>query len=206
MLKKLLKNTTFQSIIKDYYKQNKDNIVDILLFGSIMRGKEKPNDVDLLIISKNPLTNNITYNLRKSLKKLDLNFSITEKTYHELFQPSFLAREAFLTESYSLINKKFVSKGLGFINYYLFRYELKGFNKSKRMLFYYSLYGRNNSKGMINKLKAIKFSDGTLLVPIENVEEGREYFNNLEIKFNDFPILIPERVSAVLYQSSRKTN
>ncbi len=195
MLNKLLKNTKFQSLIKEYHKKNKDNILDILLFGSAVRGKERPNDIDLLVVSNKSISADEIYELRKSLKALgtDISFNITEKTYNELFLESFLAREAFL-EAYSLINKQFISKGLGFTSNYLFKYELKGMNKSKRMGFYYSLYGRNNSKGMIDKLNAIKFSESILLVPIENVEEAKEYFSHQSIKFNSFPVLFPSRI------------
>ena len=37
----------------EFYKKN--NLIDILLFGSIVKGKDKPNDIDLLIISLNKI-------------------------------------------------------------------------------------------------------------------------------------------------------
>ena len=51
MLKKLLKNAVFKSEIRKFFRKNESEIVDIILFGSIVKGKEKPRDIDILIIS-----------------------------------------------------------------------------------------------------------------------------------------------------------
>ncbi len=194
MLKELLKNKKFRSTIKEFYEKDKDIIIDVLLFGSIAKGKRKPGDIDILIIGSKKISTDKVYELRKKLKKISLEFSIKVVTYQDLFSSSFLAREAFLSESYSLITNLFVAQGLGFSNFYLFKYDLKDLNKSKRMLFYYSLYGRNKKSGMLNVLNAIKFSNSILLVPVEKAEEAKEYFDNIKVKFIDIPILIPSRI------------
>lgn len=194
MLKVLLKNTKFLSKVNGFFKENEGELIDIILFGSAVKGKEKPNDIDIIVLFKKKKNIDAAYEFRKELEKLGLPASVTSKTYKELFEVSFAAREAILSEGYSLILKKFLANGFGYNNLILFRYSLKGFNKSNRMRFYYSLYGRSGSKGMVKELNAIKFSDTILLCPVENENRMKEYLDNWNIEYKEFPVLIPERI------------
>ena len=195
MLKKLLKNTRFKSEIKGFFKENEEELIDIVLFGSSVKGKEKPKDIDILLIYKKKKNLDLDYELKNRLRKYYENVQIVSKTYKELFSPAFKAKEAFLSEGYSTIQDIFVSKGFGYINKVLFRYNLKNLNKSQRMRFYYSLYGRKKKeKGMLDKLDAVKFSETIILCSVENYEKMKEYLDNWNIDYIEFPILIPERI------------
>jgi len=194
MFQKLLKNKIFISKIKNFYKENKKEVLDIILFGSTVRGKEKPNDIDLLILFRNKEDLDVSYKLKKNLDILSLNINIIIKTYDSLFAENFIARESFLSEGYSLLKKRFVAELLGYSSFILFKYELTGFNQSQRMRFQYSLYGRNKSLGMLKELSLIKFSDSILLSPVENSERTKDYLNQWNIKFTDIPILLPSRL------------
>jgi predicted nucleotidyltransferase len=195
MSKELLKNTKFKSEIKNFFGKNKNLILDVIIFGSSVKGKEKPKDIDLLVIYKDKKDIDLSYELKKRLKNIGFEVEITDKTYHELFESSFNAREAMISEGYSVIQEKFLGEGLGYVNFILFKYELRGFSKSKRMLFYYALYGREkNPNGILKELNAIKFSETVLFCPIENSEKMKEFFNTWQIKYNEFPILIPKRI------------
>ena len=55
-------------IIK-FYKKNKDIILDIIIFGSFIKGKENPKDIDILILYKNKKDIEKSYELKKLLKK-----------------------------------------------------------------------------------------------------------------------------------------
>jgi len=195
MLKKRLKNTKLKSELEKFYKNNKESILDIILFGSFVKGKYNPRDIDILILYKGKKDFDKTYELKKILEKNNYNTDITNKTYLEIFSESFKAREGLLSEGYSIIAKKFLSEGLGYFSLILFKYELKGFNKSNRMRFYYSLYGRNkNDNGIIKDLNAVKFSDTILLCPVENAEKMKEYLDYWKIKYIEFPVMIPIRL------------
>lgn len=193
---KLLKNTKFLYEIKEFYKKNANKIIDIILFGSSIKGKEEPKDIDLLILFKEKKDFDLSYELKKKLKKF--NLEITLKSYKELFENTFKAREAILSEGFSLIQNKFISSGFGFNNFILFKYELKNLNKSDRMRFYYSLYGRGKQFGILKKLNLIKFSETIVLCPIENEYNMVNYLDTWKIKYTKFPILIPERIKNVL--------
>lgn len=193
MLKELLKNKEFLKIIRESLKELE--IIDIILFGSIVRGREKPRDIDLLILYV-PKTEKIiekSYRIRKKLEKISKNIHVTSQRYDEVFSLEFLAREAILSEGFSMRNKEFISESLGYSNFVLFRYSLKKLNKSKRMQFYYSLYGRDKT-GVLEKNKCYKFSDRVILSPIENSETIKDFLDIWKIKYIEFPIIIPKRV------------
>jgi predicted nucleotidyltransferase len=199
MSKELLKDIKFKSEVKDFFKKNKEIILDIILFGSLVRGKEKPRDIDILILYKSKKDIDISYELKKRFKTKGYDVEITDKTYKELFEESFKARESILSEGYSLVYDRFLSKGLGYMNLILFKYELKGFSKSDRMRFYYSLYGRSKEqKGILKELNTIKFSETILLCPVQNAEKMKEYLENWKIKFIEFTVMIPSRLKSVL--------
>jgi len=192
MFKRLLKNTKFKLIVKEFYKNN-ENIIDILLFGSVVKGKLEPNDVDILIIYNKNLNKELIYGFKKKLDNLISNVNITSVNYYDIFNKNFQARESFLIEGYSLIRNAFVSKGMGFSNMVLFKYDLNGLTKSQKMQFYYGLNGRNQ-KGLLEMLKAYKFSENLIICSVEKEEELKEFFEFNKIKFIEFPFLVPERV------------
>ncbi|MBN1503080.1 nucleotidyltransferase domain-containing protein [Candidatus Woesearchaeota archaeon] len=194
---RLLDNTKFLSNLKEVYNQHREEILDIILFGSSVKGKDKPGDIDILVVYKDKEDLEISYKLKKMLQ--EYNVEVVSKTYETLISKSFKAREAYLTEGISLIRKKSIAESLGFFNGIMFKYSLKGKTKSNRMRFYYSLYGRNkNDKGIIHKYNLIKFSETILLSPVQESENIREFFKLWDIKYKEFPILMPERLKHVL--------
>ena len=83
MSKILLKNIKFLHEINEFYNKNKDKIIDIILFGSVLKGKENPRDIDLLILFKEKKNLDLSYELKKRLK--NFNLDINSKSYNELF-------------------------------------------------------------------------------------------------------------------------
>jgi predicted nucleotidyltransferase len=197
MSKNLLKNTRFKREIKFFFKKNNE-ILDIILFGSSIKGKDKPNDIDLLIIYKTKKDLDTSYELRKKLNKLGFNVSISDKTYKTLIDGNFKPVEEVFSEGYSLIYDKFIANGIGYFNLSLFKYNLKPLNKSQRMRFYYSLYGRDKKGGIVKEFNLIKFSDTLLLCPTENMEKLKEFFESWKIETINFPIMIPSRLKFII--------
>ena len=106
--KKLWQNTKFLKKINDFLLENRKEVIDIILFGSVIKGKNMPNDVDLLILFNDKKNLELGYELRKKLEK-DLAVSVISKTYKEFFEGSFKARDSILAEGFSLTQKKFFS-------------------------------------------------------------------------------------------------
>ena len=195
MFSAFLKSKEFSSAVIDFYKKHEKDILDIILFGSAVKGKEKPNDLDILLLFKNKEDLDTAYELRKNLETLGIEIHITTKTYTSLFDKMFKARDVFLGEGYSLIRKEFIAKGLGYASISLFKYELKGFSQSRRMQLQYALYGRDRKSGIAKELELTKFADTVFFCPVSNAEHLKEFFDSWGIKFEQFQILVPEQIS-----------
>lgn len=181
------------SKVHNLITENKEEILDIVLFGSLVRGKEKPRDMDVLVIYKTKVNPELNYKIKKEFEILGFEVDLVAKDYSGLFESSFIAGESYLSEGYSLLNKKFIAGGLGYKPMILFRYGIKSLNKSQRMRFYYSLYGRN-TEGMLNRLNLYKFSERIIISPVEESERVKEYLDSWSIKYLEFSVLIPARV------------
>jgi predicted nucleotidyltransferase len=194
MSKELLKNKEFLKIINEFLK--KSEVIDVLLIGSVIRGKEKPNDIDLIVVYTEKAGNiaELDYALKKKLNDISKDFEITGKKYSELFKSAFIARESLLSEAYSFRSKNFFSRGLGYQNLILFKYSLKTLSSSKKIQLHYSLYGRGREMGFIERNGCYKFADNTLLCPIENSELLKEFFTKWKIEYFEFPIILPGRI------------
>lgn len=194
MLKKLLKNKKFSRKIKSILKEEK--VLDLILFGSAVRGKEKPKDIDLLILYV-PGIEDITeknYEIKNKLKEINYKFEVTGKTYDDLFSSEFFAREGILSGGFSLKQKKFISECYGYKGFTFFKYSLNKLNKSKRMQFYYALNGRGKNKGLLKKKNSYKLSNNIILAPIKNSQIMKDFLENWNIEYTEFPITIPERI------------
>jgi len=187
--------TILNELSNNFYKKYKKDIKDIILFGSFIRGKTKPNDIDLLIIFKNKIDKEIEYEFKKIISKLQYEFSIISKTEKEIIEPSFDARESVLFEGYSILNSRFLAEEHGFKSFGLFVYSTKELSNAKKTKFYYSLKGRASNKGVIDDWKAICLSDNILLAPLDKIESAKEFFEYWGIKYRYSPLMVPERLS-----------
>jgi predicted nucleotidyltransferase len=194
MFDQFLNNKKLRNKIHSFFVQHNEQLFDIIIFGSLIRGKEKPADIDILLLFKNKENIDIVYSFRNQLKSFGFSLNVIAKTYSSLLSPHFNAREAILGEGYSLITNNFLASSFGYSSFILFKLSLVSFTQSQRMRFHYSLYGRYNSQGMLKKLKLIKFSDSILLSPITSAEETKEYLSLWNIAFQEFPVLLPFRV------------
>ncbi len=186
--------TQFNKISKTFFKENKKEIKDIVLFGSLIRGKTKPKDIDILIIFKTKINKDIEYKFRKLLSNYAQNISIISKTEKEYIEPSFDAREGILFEGYSIINSRFIAEDFGFTSFGLFFYDTKNMTNAKKTSFYYALNGRSSNEGVIDKLNAIKLSDNIIAVPLNNIEVAKEFFEYWGLNYKYIPSLMPKRM------------
>jgi predicted nucleotidyltransferase len=183
-------NTTFRKLINSFFKEHKSELLDILLFGSCLKGKENPEDIDVLLIYKEKENIDTNYKLKKILKEYPVE--ITSKTYANIFDSSFIARESFL-EAESLITGRSLAKSTGYDMLTLFRYDLRTLSPSDRTRFYYSLNGRN-SPGLLTRLKGVRFSDKIIAIPLSSIEPARQFFDSWKLPYLEVPAAIPTRI------------
>ncbi|BBL45473.1 nucleotidyltransferase [Nanobdella aerobiophila] len=159
--------------LEDIYKELKEylnnKIFDIIIFGSITRGKENPSDIDILIIFKE-------FD-KKIYEELVKRYHVTSVKLDNLYSLGPIFFEI-LSDGYSVkLNKRL---------YNIFEYkskkeltiEIKA-NNSKRKIFYYYLNGRKdrNKKGILEEFNGsiISYKPLIIRIPLENSDKFIRY-------------------------------
>ncbi|MBS3143081.1 nucleotidyltransferase domain-containing protein [Candidatus Woesearchaeota archaeon] len=188
--------TTLHKAAKAVYNEYKDKIEDIILLGSFMKGKEDPEDIDVLIIFKEQVDKPVESALKKALhlNNLDLN-SIT---LQELEGDGFIAKEGVYLEGFSLLRNAPVSSRLGFYSVAFLCYNLSSLKGSARVRFYYALQGRGVAPGFLKTLQAARYSDNIILCAYGEIEKLKSFFEQWKIPYVTTPALIPKRLKQVL--------
>lgn len=188
MLKSYLKS--LRLISKKFSKDKR--IFDIILYGSAVKGKEAPEDFDILLIFLD--TNlrdrlDIVKKFKTSLRRNFKNMDVKTINLYELFDKNFLARQGILVEGQSLLYGGPLSRRLGFRGYTLFSYTLKNLNHNEKTKFTYALIGRKD-RGIIKKLNAEPVGKGAIIVPVENSLIFEDFLKKWKINYKIKKILI----------------
>jgi len=195
MISKELQNLQKLNLIIRKFISKNNNIWDISIYGSFVRGKKDARDIDVAIFLKKDISlkqkTDLAYELKERItEKTNLNVDIKTLSVRDFFDKTFVARQGILAETFLLKRKKFLSELLGFKNYYLFTYSLKGLSHSRKNLFNYTLKGRRKSKGLLKEKNSFFISISSLMVPIQNVEFFIDFFEKNKINYKIFKILI----------------
>jgi len=179
--------------LKKYLKDEvKENIFDIVIFGSLVKGKPSPRDIDILVIFLQGALRerlDLIQEIRNKLKsKFDLNIDIKQALLKDLFSPEFLARTGILLEGYSVSKNRKFCQTLGFNSYTIFWYDLKRLTHTQKVKFNYILAGRNQ-KGIIELLKGQRLAKGVIKIPIEHSLEFEIILKNNFVSYNKKNIL-----------------
>lgn len=183
----MLKNL---SKIKNWIK--KERVLDVIVFGSSVRGKSKPRDIDLCILIKDK-------DEKRSLDLIDSLGGITDSMglkahLNILTSGSFVSgntlAKTLLNEGFSVKQNRNFASVFGFSSKSLFVYSLKGFSSSKRVKFHYVLKGRYGSPGILKQVSGKFLGTGSIIVPVEKEDLLREVFDKWEVKYKINKVLI----------------
>lgn len=179
--------------LKKYLKdERRESIFDIVIFGSLLKGKPSPRDIDILVIFlQGALKERLDtiQEIKNRLKpKFELNIDIKQALLKDLFSPEFLARTGVLLEGYSIFQNRKFCQTLGFDPYTIFWYDLKGLTHTQKVKFNYILAGRNQ-KGVIVLLKGQRLAKGVIKIPIEHSLEFEIILKNNSVSYNKKNIL-----------------
>ena len=174
---------SLESVSKSFFK--KEKLFDIILYGSAVKGKDEPRDIDIVLIFfdkgfKERL--DISYEFKKRLPK-ELKFDVKSINMADFYDSGFFARQGILIEGYSLVSGKKFSEKLGFKGYSLFSYALGNLNNNQKTLFTYSLIGRGKIDGMVKKVAGQSIGRGAFLVPIENSILFEQFLEKWNVKY-----------------------
>lgn len=174
----MLKKSEIYSDLNKIFKKRKD-ILDIILFGSIVKGKTEPNDIDICIIFKEKIDKELILNLNNKFEKV--HFSIlTAKNF--FINPHALIR-TLLFEGISLITNKKLSEIYGMKSYSLFSYNIKNLPNSKKVRLLYLLKGRRNENGVVKDFDGEFVGTNAFIIPVEKDKEMLEILEMWEVKF-----------------------
>lgn len=167
------------TLIKDKckkYLKNKE-IIDIIAFGSFVKGKSSAEDIDIAIITKEDMTLNIP------------GFHISVLKPEDFFKPISLSH-TLLREGYSLRNNKPFSEIYRFSSRVLFIYELSNLKPSKKVKIVTALRGKNKNKGIVDENSGEWLANQVFIVPVDKSYVFEKFFLNMGVKFKKFFLLI----------------
>lgn len=153
-------------------------ILDVIVFGSAVKGKKIPNDIDIAFITDKKVNTDFK-GFHISILKLEDFFINVPSLVHTLIR-----------EGYSLKNNRFLSEIYQFSSKILFIYNLSGLNNSTKVKIVNVLRGKNKEKGMVEQNIGKWLSNQVFIIPLEYGELFEKFFINFKVKFNKYYILI----------------
>lgn len=170
-----------QKISKKLYQSYKEKILDIIVFGSSVRGKMSPRDVDVAILIKDTGEHELSA-LRAEFEKM---FTVPAHLNLYRMEDIFFsdALKPFLEEGISLRDMKPVHQKIGFESGSIFSVEVKHLQKSKKVLFSYALHGKKNLEGILHKVKGKTIGRAVFYIPAGHTDEFKEFLELWKAEF-----------------------
>ena len=192
-LKKLLPLPKLKSVSKKFLSENQ-GIFDIVIYGSLVRGKTKLRDIDLAIISTNRKALTEKLDLAQAFKTemrklLPYELDVRCIDLDDLRDRTFMARKGILAEGYSLTKNQPLAALFGFEANSLFVYSLENLKPSQKTTLQYAMKGRRGQKGLLASREGKQLGKGVVVVPLKHSEEFQEFFKKLKLDFKMFPAL-----------------
>lgn len=180
--------TSLKSLLK------KENfLVDIFLFGSALKSKEKPGDVDVIALFRGKdfeRVEDVLYSIKKIGDALSIKLHIEPIVIDSLFRENVFA--SVIHEGFSIREMKFIRDMLNFKSYMLFTYNLESKKPSDKVRFSYALYGRKKGEGLLKVLNGEVIGKSSMLVPTEKQEIMRDFLKGWKIDYKEQRVSIFE--------------
>lgn len=160
-------------------------IIEIFIFGSFIKGKALPEDIDIAVLTYKKISSE----LQRKISKIS-GFHISVLTAKEFFINSPSLAHTLLREGYGLKNKKFLSESYRFSNKVLFSYSIASFPSPIKVKIVQILRGKKGEKGIVISNKGEWIANQVFSVPLESEKIFDEFFNKFSVKFKKSYILI----------------
>ncbi len=161
-----------KSLLKD------KEIIDIILFGSSIKGKASPNDIDIAAITEN-----------ESIPRIE-GFHISAIKPKEFFQNPPTLITTLLREGYSLKNNKMFAETFRFKPEVLFNYNLKNLANSQKVKIVNILRGKGKNSGLVKESNGNFISNSVFTIPPESEYLIEKFLINQNVAFKKSYILI----------------
>jgi len=152
-----------------------EGVQEIVLFGSAVKGKTRPRDIDVMVIAEKP----IRLNLPSKYHAVQMSYEQLLK--HTLFR-------TLLFEGKLLDGVAFSSK-FGMCPKVIYWYDLKKLKRIDKSRFSHALFGRSGD-GLLTKAKGTRMGNGTIMTPVDKDNEIMQFFLDWKISFKRRNILL----------------
>ncbi len=166
--------------------KRENSLVDIVVFGSALKSKEKPNDVDICIVLRDKnykKSEDLIYEVVQLGRKHNVNVHCEPLVIDDMWKQKLLL--TLMHEGYSVMHDDFISKSLGYESNVLFSYLLEGMSASDKVRFSYALYGRNKGEGLLFELNGETVGKGSFIVQVGKSEIVRRFMKQWNISFKE---------------------
>lgn len=177
IIKKISKKT------KKFYKE--DILSDIIIIGSSLKDKKKPNDIDFMIILNYKKYEKIEKLIPKIRDELSIEIPLEKIHISPIYTEDLFTEKIFqaiLHEGFSLKHNRYISELIGFNSQSLFSFSLDNLSNSKKVQFSYALHGRNKD-GLLEQEKGKSLGKGVFIIPIIKEELFKELLKKWNIKY-----------------------
>ncbi|MBU0627758.1 MAG: nucleotidyltransferase domain-containing protein [Nanoarchaeota archaeon] len=157
------------------YKEIKDFIV----FGSLVKGKYFPKDVDIALVVNNKNISLIG-EIKSQIKgrNIDLEMVTSDDIYQSRLGVNLIS------EGFSIRDNRFLREKLGLSPMKIYTYGIKNLTQTKKVLFG---RGLNNT---IKETKSTKLGAGSIMVPIQESSRFEDFLQAWELKYKTKEYLV----------------
>ena len=174
------------------FKKKHGKVFDVILYGSTIKGKKRPNDFDFMLIlrgAKEGKRFNLAFEFKEKL--LDLGFpheklDVKAINLEGLFDPNYLATPGIIIEGFSLTKGRPIHELMNGESYALFTLDLSKLNSNEKTKFQFALKGRDGKGGVIKELNGSYLGPWVVLIPVEKAHEFKEFLEYWGVDFESY--------------------
>lgn len=171
--------------------KNEKSLVDIFIFGSAVKNKKEPSDIDIVSLFRQrdyKIIEDINYQIKKEGDRQNLAVHIEPLIVDDILQSE--AYRNIIHEGFSINHMKSVQSLLHFDSFLLLRYNLKNKTPSEKVMFSYALFGREKGKGVLGELKGMELGKGSIAVPVKKEVDILSFFKQWNVDIRKQRILL----------------
>ncbi|NQV09470.1 nucleotidyltransferase domain-containing protein [Candidatus Woesearchaeota archaeon] len=184
MLKKSKEFLKLKNKLKKYIDKE---VVDIIFFGSFVKGKTAPKDIDLCLIFKEKIDLFLIKKINDGVKE---NIHISSLTVKNFFNKKHSLSQTLLYEGISLVSEKPLNDIYSLNSHGLYYYDLSKMNKNDKVKFIYTLKGRRKEDGLVKRFGGEFVVPGCFIIPVEKDYEMKEIMDKWNVKYKRKRILL----------------
>jgi len=163
-----------KTLAQQFKKLLREPLIDIILFGSAVKGKSTPQDLDVALLATKR-----ERRLTEDIKKIAENADIQWVTLAEYANPLWLT---LIREGFSVKHERYLHELYNITPVTLFRYSLASLTPSQKVMFHRGLKQFQSSKRLANNV---------ILVTVEESERFTEFLRrwDLDIETKEYALM-----------------